>query len=257
MTVSHKWIWYRDLLQVLLRKELTARYKRSFLGILWSVLSPLAQASVFYLVFKVYMRFNTPHYLVMLLTALFPWQWFVNSVSEGTFTFLSNPTLVKKVAFPRQTIPLVTCLQNMVHFCIALPILLLFMIQDGIYPGLNWLWGVPLLLLLTLGTVYGLSLLLGSINMFLRDIGNLIAVVLQMLFFATPIMYPLSQVPAEYHWCFQVNPVGPLFIAWRSMLMDSTASMTYLILAFGYMFLFLLLGTLVFRRLQSRFAEVM
>jgi lipopolysaccharide transport system permease protein len=252
-----RWIWYRDLLRVLLRKELAVRYKGSVLGFVWCLLNPLAQALIFYLVFGVYMRFNVPHYLVALLAAMFPWQWFANSVGEGPHTFAANPTLVKKVAFPRQAIPLVMILQNMIHFCIALPVYAAFMIADGLLPGWIWLWGVPLLLVLTLAFLYGLCLFLGSVNLFFRDLGNLTVIITQMAFFATPIMYTLAQVPERYHWCFTVNPVAPLFICWRSLLMDNALNVAFLPYAAGYAAFFCILGFFTFRALHRRFAEVM
>jgi len=253
--MSARWIWYRDLLHVLLRKELAVRYKRNVLGFLWSVLNPLALACIFYLVFSVFMRFNMP--LVAFLAALFPWQWIVNCVNEGPHTFAANPTLVKKVAFPREAIPLVMNLQHMVHFCLALPVYVAFMLAHGLHPGLIWLVGLPLLLVLTLASVYGLCLLFGSINLFFRDLGNLVTILMQMCFFATPIMYSLAFVPEEYHWCFKLNPVAPLIISWRSLLMDNALNAQFLPLACLYAVIFLALGGLAFRRLQRRFAEVM
>jgi lipopolysaccharide transport system permease protein len=255
--MASRGVWMRDLLLVLLRKELIVRYKGSLLGFLWSVLNPLASAYIFYLVFGVYMRFNVPHFLVALLAALFPWQWFTNCVGEGPHTFLANPTLVKKIAFPRQAIPLVMNLQHMVHFFLALPVYLCFMLADGLYPGWIWLGGIPLLAALTLASIYGLCLLFGSINLFFKDIGNLVSILLQIAFFAAPIMYTLSIVPPEYHWCFKANPLAPLFICWRSLLMDNAFNTDFLPFAAGYALLFLLIGGLVFRLLQRRFAEVM
>ncbi len=256
MKLTGKWIWYRDLIQVLVRKELITRYKGSILGIAWSILNPLASAYVFFVVFKLFMRMNVPHFIVVLLAALFPWQCFANSVTAGTHVFLANRTLVKKVAFPRQAIPLVTTLQNLVHLCIAFPVYLAFMFWEGLFPGLNWIWGVPLMLLLTLVTAYGLALLLGTLNVFFRDLGNLVSIFIQLAFFGTPIMYVISIVPEQYLWIFKVNPVAPLFICWRSMLVDSTASPEWLLPAIGYAVLFLLLGMATFRKLQRRFAEV-
>lgn len=257
VTSPHKKIWYLDLLRVLLRKELAVRYKGSILGYVWSILNPLAQASVFYLVFSVYMRIQMDHPLVAFLSALFPWQWITNCLSEAPFTFLANPSLVKKVAFPRQTIPLVMNLQNMVHFCIALPVYVVFMLADGLVPGLTWLWGIPALLCLTLFSVYGLSLFLGTINLFFKDIGNLVTIIIQLAFFATPIMYTFAQVPVEYHWCFKLNPLAPMVICWRSLLMDNTINMEFLLCAIGYTTIFCFLGVSVFKKLQRRFAEVM
>ena len=252
-----KWVWYRDLVLVLVHKDLSTRYKGSMLGFCWSVLNPLANAFVFYVVFGLFMRMNVPHFIVVLLAALFPWQWFSNSINEGAMIFLANPTLVKKVAFPRQAIPLVMNLQHMVHFLLSLPVLAAFMLAEGLWPGWNWLWDVPVLSLLTLAMTYGMSLLLGSLNLFLRDIGNLVTVFVQVTFFGTPIMYALSVVPPQYMWCFKVNPVAPLFICWRAALYEKALPMEWFPFALGYSLLVLALGMLVFGKLQRRFAEVM
>lgn len=256
MNVSCKWIWYKDLIQVLVRKELVTRYKGSFLGFFWSVLNPLASACVFYVVFGLFMRMKIPHFIVVLLAAMFPWQCFSNSVLEGVQTFLANPTLVKKVAFPRQAIPLVMNLQNMVHLCMSFPIYLAFMFWEGLYPGWNWIWGVPLLLVLTLISTYGLSLFLGTINVFFRDLGNLVGIFMQVAFFGTPIMYVITVVPENYLWIFKINPVAPLFICWRSMLVENIVYSEWIFPATGYAFAFLILGGITFHKLQYRFAEV-
>ncbi|PSH02637.1 MAG: ABC transporter permease [Acidobacteria bacterium] len=251
------WHWYFDLLRVLLHKELTVRYKGSLLGFLWSLMNPLALAGVYYIVFGIYMRFNTPHYLITLLAALFPWQWFANSINQGPFLFLSNPTLVKKVAFPRQAIPLVINMQDMVHFFMSLPVFLAFKLLDGLYPAWNWLWGIPLLSLITLLTVYGACLFTGTINLFFRDLGNLVTIAVNILFFATPIFYTLAQVPMEYISCFKWNPVAPMFICWRDMLMDNSLTEEYLLLAIFYSILSFVIGIITYLRFQKKFAEVM
>lgn len=255
--LAAKWVWYRDLVTVLVHKDLTTRYKGSLLGFCWSILNPLASAYVFFVVFGLFMRMDVPHFIVVLLSAMFPWQWFSNSVNEGAMIFLANPTLVKKVAFPRQAIPLVMNLQHMLHFLLSLPVLVAFMLAEGLYPGWNWLWDVPILTLLTLATTYGFSLFLGSLNIFLRDIGNLVTIFVQLAFFGTPIMYVLSIVPAKYLWFFKVNPVAPLFICWRAALYDGQLPMEWFPLALVYALIILALGVLVFRGLQRRFAEVM
>ena len=257
MSKYRRLCWHRDLLQVLLYKELTVRYKGSLLGPLWSILNPLAMSLIYYVVFAVYLNYNIPNYIVVLLSALFPWQYFANCVGEGPFTFLANPMLVKKVASPRQVIPLVMNLQHMVHFFISLLVFLFFMLSCGLYPSWAWLWGIPLFSLIMLTFVYGLSLLCGTINLFFKDIGNLVAVGLNMAFFGTPVFYLLSSVPEKYKWCFKANPVAPLMICWRSLLYDNTINTEYLPFAVGYAILFALLGGLAFSSLQKKFAEVM
>ncbi len=257
MSVPKNWIWYKDIMHVLVRKDISVRYKGSVLGVLWSLLNPLMQAFIYYLVFGVYMRFDVPHYLIVLLSALFPWQWIANCLGEAPHVFTANPTLVKKVAFPRQAIPLVMNVHNMVHFLLSIPIYMLFMLNEGLAPSWIWLVGIPLLCGITLLSIYGLSLFLGSLNLFLKDIGNLTIILIQMAFFATPIMYTLGQVSEEYLWCFKANPLAPLMISWRSLLFENTINMEFLPYALGYALFFMALGYMAFTKLQKRFAEVM
>lgn len=249
--------WYKDVLMVLIRKELAVRYKNSFLGYLWSLLNPLTTAFIFYVIFGIYMRLQTQNYIVVLLSAMFPWQWFANSVGQSPYAFLSNITLVKKVAFPRQLIPLVTVLQDMVHFLIALPVYVCFMLYHDLYPGWQWLYGVPILLLLTLGLLYGMSLLFASVNLFFRDLGNLVAIFINLAFYATPIMYTIAHVPDAYLPYFKLNPVAPLYICWRSMLLENRLDYVYLPYALGYSLFFTALGFAAYSMLNKRFAEAM
>ena len=257
MRVSRRVQWYRDIIEVLLSKELTVRYRGSFLGYLWSLMNPLALAMVFYLVFGVVMKFSTPHYLVSLLSAMFPWQWYSNSIGQGPFLFLANATLVKKVSFPRQVIPLITNLQDMVHFILALPVYLGFMLADGLYPSWIWLWGIPVLSVVTLVSIYGVCLFVGTLNLFFRDLGNLVNIILNIAFYGTPIVYSLETIPAKYLIYFSISPVAPLFICWRSMLMYNTLNMKFFLLSVGYALIFLLIGLFTYSRLSRRFAETM
>ncbi len=257
MQLSKKWIWYKDLVYVLVQKDISVRYKGSVLGVLWAALQPLSQAFVYFLVFGIYMRFNVPHYLVTLLAALFPWQWVVTCINGGVSVFVSNPSLIKKVAFPRQALPLVMVLYSMVHFFVTLPIYVLFLLHDGLYPSWMWFWGIPLMCVITVMTVYGIVLFLGTLNLFFKDIQNLTTVFVQLAFFAAPIMYTMGQVAEQYVWCFRLNPVAPLMICWRSVLFDNALNTAFLPYAFGYALVFLLVGYCTFHKLQQRFAEVM
>jgi lipopolysaccharide transport system permease protein len=236
---------------------MSVRYKNSMLGYLWSLLNPISSAVIFYVVFGVYMRLKVENYIVILLAALFPWQWFVNCVGQSPFFYLANSTLVKKVAFPRALIPLVAVLRDMLHFLIALPVYLCFMFYYNLYPNGVWLYGLPMMLLLTLGMIYGISLFIASVNLFFRDLGNLVSIILNLVFYTTPIMYTISLVPEKYLLYFKLHPTASLFICWRSLLAHNTINMEYLPAAFGYTAFFLIIGGYAYHVLSKRFAEVM
>ncbi|MCX5635936.1 MAG: ABC transporter permease, partial [Planctomycetota bacterium] len=136
--------YYKDLVLVLTRKEIKVRYASSILGYLWSVANPLAISFVFYIAFKIVMRIQIEAYSLFLITGLFPWQWLSNSISVSPMIFLGNASIIKKVNFPRNVLPLVTVLQDMVHFILAIPVIIIFMFIYHKTPSWSWLYGIPI-----------------------------------------------------------------------------------------------------------------
>ncbi|MCJ7747978.1 MAG: ABC transporter permease, partial [Desulfobacterales bacterium] len=144
-----------DLIVVLTQKEMKVRYKSSFLGYLWSIAHPLAFALVFFIAFKIVMKIQMEDYSLFLIAGLFPWQWFSNSVNASPMVFLSNASIIKKVNFPRDIIPFAIVLQDMIHFILSIPVIVLFLFIYQKSPSLSWFYGIPLLMviqfLMTLG----------------------------------------------------------------------------------------------------------
>jgi len=127
MTSSKAFQYYKDLIVALTQKELKVKYKRSFLGYLWSIANPLALALVFYVAFKVVMRIPIENYTLFLISGLFPWQWFSNSVSSSAMVFVGNASLIKKVNFPRESLVIATVLNDMLHFILSIPVIVIFL----------------------------------------------------------------------------------------------------------------------------------
>jgi lipopolysaccharide transport system permease protein len=248
---------YRDLIIVLTHKEMKVRYKSSVLGYLWSVANPLAMALVFYVAFKVVMRIEVKEYPLFLIVGLFPWQWCSNSLSIAPTVFLSNAGIIKKVKFPREILPLVNVLQDMIHFILAIPVVMLFMLIYGRTISWSWLYGIPLMLVIQTSMIYGISLVISSTNLFVRDMERLTHIFLMFLFYFTPVVYPASMVPERYQWALAANPVATLMINWRTLLMDGHLDMMYLALSILYAAACLLIGRSVYAKLQWRFAEVL
>ena len=248
---------YKDLLIVLTHKEMKVRYKSSVLGYLWSVANPLAIAVVFYLAFKIIMRIQIEAYSLFLITGLFPWQWFSNSVSLSPMIFLSNASLIKKVKFPCNVLSVVNVLQDMIHFILAIPVIILFMIIYHKSPSWMWLCGIPLLLAVQFCMTYGIAVAISSVNLFFRDMERLTGIFMMLLFYCTPVIYPESMVPEHYRWLLTINPIAPLMINWRMLLMDGTLDPMYVALSIGYAAVFLVVGQTVYKRLCWRFAEVL
>lgn len=248
---------YRDLLLVLLKKEVKIRYKDKFLGYLWSIANPLAFGLVYFTVFVIILDVRVENYPLILMSGLFPWQWLSNSINSSPKLFISNASIIKKINFPKNIISLAIALNHMVHFIFSIPVIVLFLVMYQQAPSWQWLYGVPLLLILQLVTVYGISLVLGSVNLFVRDFERLTIILMRFAFYLTPVVYPLDRVPLEHRHLVAFNPVAPIIISWRSLILDGHLDGFYLACSAGYALLFLGLGYTIYSRLSWRFAEVL
>jgi lipopolysaccharide transport system permease protein len=247
---------YKDLLLVLVQKDIKVRYKSKVLGYLWSIASPLAFAFVYFFAFSIIMRVDVENYPLVLISGVFPWQWFSNCVGASPRLFLANGPLIKKVKFPKIIIPLAMILNHMVHFLLSLPVIILFLFIYGQAPSVAWIVGIPSLLVIHLMMVYGISLTLSSFNLFLRDIERLVDVIMRFTFYFTPILYPIDLIPEQYRSLIPLNPVAPLIISWRELFLFGRFNLLYAAISFGYAMLFLSIGYFVYRKLSWRFAEV-
>lgn len=168
---------FRYFLRNMVVRDLKVRYKGSALGFLWSLMNPLLMMLVLSLVFSVAFKISMPHYPIFLLCGLLPWNFFAVSVSNATGSVVGQAGLLKKVAFPREILPLASILANLVHFGIGLLILFVFLIAFKIPLGLPAL-ALPLVILLQLVFVLGFSLILSALNVFYRDVQQILEVLL-------------------------------------------------------------------------------
>ena len=248
---------YRDLIIVLTNKEIKIRYKNSLLGYFWSIANPLAFSFVFFIAFKVVMKIDMENYTLFLISGLFPWQWFSNSLNASPMIFLGNASIIKKVNFPRNIIPLATILQDMIHFILAIPVITIFLFIYHKSPSLSWLYGIPFLLSIQLLMVYGLSLMVSSINLFFRDMEKLVGILITLVFYFTPIIYPEKMIPERLQYLINFNPLAPLMISWRNMFLNGTVEPVYLTVSSLFAIVAFAAGFTVYRKLSWKFAEVL
>lgn len=245
-----------DVVLVLLGKELKVRYKNTILGYAWSVAYPLAFALVFYFAFKVVARIPIENYALFVVMGLFPWQWLQNSVTGANGFFLANAPLVKKVRFPRSLLVLTGVLNDLVHFLASFPVLIGLMLWSGMRPGADWLWQVPLLLVIQFGVTYGLSLAVATANLFLRDLERLVGLGTLLWLYLTPVLFPWDMVPASIRWTLWLNPMGLVVTAWRACFTGAPLRADVVAAAALWSLALALFGQLVYRRFEGRFAEV-
>jgi len=248
---------YIDIIIVLTQKELKVKYKNSFFGYLWSIAHPLAFAFVFLVAFKIVMRVEIEDYALFLIAGLFPWQWFSNSVSAAPWVFLGNASIIKKVNFPRNLMPFTQVFQDMIHFILAIPVIVVFLFIYHKSPSLSWFYGIPILLLIQFLITYGIALMVASTNLFFRDLERLTVVFVTLLFYFTPIIYPEKMIPEKYKQLINLNPLSPLMINWRNLFLNGTLESFSLSVSLGYALLAFAISYVVYRKLSWKFAEVL
>jgi ABC-type polysaccharide/polyol phosphate export permease len=215
---------YRALIQSLVARDLKARYRGSILGFLWSFVNPLLLLLVYTFVFTIvlpgYRGDTLEPFALFMFCGILPWTWFSSSLVESSNVLIAGGNLIRKVLFPAEVLPIVTVLAAMVHFLLGLPILALFFLyyreQINVYPS-DLLW-LPVVMAVQLTMTLGLALVLSALTVHFRDIRDLLGNLLTLWFFATPIIYPLSEVPESVRRYLAFNPFTPLVHAYQEVL---------------------------------------
>jgi lipopolysaccharide transport system permease protein len=207
------------------RREFVSRYRNSMLGATWLVLQPLAQILVFTLVFSQVMRARLPGvdssfgYSIFLCAGLLTWGLFADILNRSQNMFLDNANLLKKLSFPRICLPIIVTLNACAGFAIIFGLFVGFLLLSGNFPGWAFLAIAPVLLLQILLAV-GLGMVIGVLNVFFRDVGQLFGIVLQFWFWLTPIIYPLATLPDWAQRIVMLNPMTPLAVAYQRILVQ-------------------------------------
>ncbi len=239
----------------LVSRNLKIKYRRSIFGVFWTLLNPMGSALTYYFVFKVVFHIQIPHYLVFILTGVFPWTFFAQSVTEGMESLVGNFGLISKIPIPFQIFPMVGTLTNFVTLLLATPVLLGAMLFTQSQFG----WAIflaPLLLLGLFVITFCISTILSVGFIFFRDLRHLITIVMQLWFYATPVIYSETMMPEKYRWVFFVNPVGSYFIALRRVVIDGAIpTLNTGLCIVGWTLAFLLLALFVSRKSKQGLVE--
>ena len=254
-------IRYRGLIWSLVARDLKARYRGSVLGFAWSFINPLLLLLIYSFVFTTIMPNDTQSvkpYAVFMFCGILPWTWFAASLSDATGSLIAGGNLIKKVLFPAEVLPLVSVLANMVHFFLGLPILIVFLLVSRHYPDPSDLIWFPITVLVQLIFASALALILSALAVHFRDIRDIVANVLLLWFFATPIIYPWFQPNVQrFRWLFNLNPFTHLAVSYQEILFFNGPIGHWkwlLALGAGSVLLFIA-GYWLFDRLRDSFAE--
>lgn len=252
-------LWeYRELLYVLIWRDITVRYKQTAIGVAWVVLQPLITMLIFTAIFGIMAKMPSDGvwYPVFSLTALLPWVYFSHAVSRAGESVVANARMVSKIYFPRLLLPLAMIVSPLVDF--ALSMVLLFGLL--IYAGIPLTWKVvtlPAFVLLAMLMAMGLSLFTSAMNAKYRDVGHAIPFVLQIWMYLTPIVYPISLVPEHWRWLYGLNPMAGVIEGFRWALLGRTAPDPVVMMESVVMlFVVIILGLVYFRQMERRFADI-
>ena len=255
---------FRGLLATLTSRELKARYRGSVLGFLWSLANPLLLLAVYTFVFSVVFQARATGvdpYALFVVCGLFPWIWLSTSILEGSMSLIANSGLIRKAVFPAELLPMVTVLSNLVHLLFALPILAVALFAGWLLefrvggPGVV---ALPAILLLHLPMVAGMALGVSALTVHFKDVRDIVQNLLTLLFFLTPILYPLEAVRAYpfVWWAVRLNPFTPFTLAYQETLFRGRMPEPDLWLQMALVSLFAwTLGAGLFDRLRETLVE--
>lgn len=246
---------YRELLKTNVKKEIRGKYKNSFLGVLWSFLNPLLQILVYAIVFPLILRNTKENYVIFICCGLIPWTFFSTAITRSAFTMVENGNIIKKVYFPREILPISVVTSELVNFLISTIIIIAFVLFGGL--GISkYIIYYPLVLLAQYLLLIAISYIVSSISVYVRDLQHLIGVVLQLLFYAAPIVYAPETIPANFKWILDFNPMSYIINAYRDIFYNQTAvDIVPLLILIVISIVACIVGYMIFNKLQKGFAE--
>lgn len=252
-------IWdRRELLYFLTWREVKVRYKQTLLGAAWALLQPLFTMVIFSLFFGRLAKLPSDGipYPVFAFTALVPWVFFSNGLTQSANSLISNSQLITKIYFPRLLVPTAAVLGGVIDFLLAFGLLILMILWYGVGIHASIVW-IPLFLLLAFVTSLGAGLWLSALNVEYRDVRHIVPFLVQMWLFATPIAYPSSLLHEPWHTLYALNPMVGVVEGFRwAILGTKTRPDSVLLISSAIAILALITGALFFRRTEKRFADL-
>ncbi|SRR5258706_7395250 len=259
-TISFKELWqYRELFYFLAWRDIKVKYKQTIIGILWAVLQPLLTMIIFTVVFNKVARVSlgsTP-YALFTFSGLVFWNFFSNSLSSVSDSFISNKAILTKVYFPRIIIPIATVIVNLVDFIFSfLMLVALLLIFHFTLNPFTLLILIPLLILFFL-TVMGIGLLLATLNIKFRDVRYVLPFFIQLFLFLTPVIYPLSLVSNKFVWIFYINPLTGILDVFRLFLLNTgPVNLNYIYVSICSAIVIFIIGMTFFSSYEKEIADI-
>ncbi len=252
-------LWaYRELLYFFIWRDIKVRYKQTVLGAAWAIIQPFFTMVVFSIFFGQLARISSENvpYPIFAYSALVPWMYFANALTQASNSLVANERMITKVYFPRLLVPLAAVLAGLMDFVIAFSVLLGMMLYYGIIPTIA-IWTVPFFILLATTTALGVGLWLSALNVRYRDVRYAIGFLIQFWLFATPVAYPSSLVPEPWRVLYGLNPMVGVVEGFRwSLLGQAQPPGLMFVVSLLTVIALLVSGLYYFRRMEHTFADV-
>lgn len=263
LDIDVKELWfYRDLIMLFVRRDIVSKYKQTILGPIWFVIQPVLTTLIFTVVFGNIANIPTdgiPH-VAFYLAGIVPWTYFSTCLTETSTTFTKNATIFGKVYFPRLAMPIsvvmASVLTFVIQFLLLVGILIYFYVQGTpLSIGMEILL-LPVLIILIAGLGLGFGIIISSLTTKYRDLTHLVRFGVQLWMYATPIIYPLSEIPEKYKMYVVANPMTPVVETFKTIMLG-VGEVNYLSLlySFGFMMVLLIGGVLIFNKIEGNFMD--
>jgi len=248
---------YWELLAFLVWRDIKIRYRQTVLGGLWAVLQPLIAMLIFTFIFHrlAGVKSDGPPYPLFAFAGLTPWMFFSAAVSQSSNSLVANQQLVSKVYFPRVFIPLGAVLALLLDLLLSLGLLLLLMVHYH-WPVSAKILLVPIFILAALLSASGIGLMLSALNVSFRDVKYAVPFLIQMGIFVTPVIYPIQYIPQSWRALMGLNPMTGVVLGFRYSILGGQTSWPILGVSLGASIFLFVVGLLIFRRMEHRFADI-
>jgi len=261
---NFKDLWdYRDLLILLVRRDIVTVYKQTLLGFFWFIIPPVLNALTYVIIFGLFAKVPTgsDNLILFYLSGVIAWGYFADCINRTSSTFRANASIFGKVYFPRLIVPMASVLSALVKFFVQFAFLIVVMAYFGITgfaPNVQWqiIWVLPFILLLMALSGMAIGLIISSLTTKYRDLSNIVPFAVQFLMYATPVIYPYTFFPEKLRWIFDWNPLSPMIEIFRHLLMG-TDRLNLLQLGGSALFTVVLLfiGLVMFNKTERNFMD--
>ena len=243
---------YLELTFLVLRRDFIIRYRGTFIGYFWSLLNPLMFAFVYVIAFKHILRIPVENYAIFLLAGLYPWLWISNSLSNASNGFSSYQSILKSRQTTPHIIPFFIVLTEFTNFLFTIPVILIFVYFSPAEIPVTSVFYFPIIFILTFGFLISLVSIISCLSLILRDLGHFVQLLVQLLFFLSPILYPLSLITDQFLKIYLMNPFVNLIQLWRQVLYSGDVDLSLILYPFAFTLGMFLVSWFCMKRIGHR-----